>query len=73
MFLFQRKLIFKNLYNKCLKWQEMVLSGLYNEVSLSPERKQIYKEIEMLYELKTTGAITLEEYNEKKQKLLEKI
>lgn len=73
MFLFQRKLIFKNLYNKCLKWQEMVLNGLYNDVSLSLERKQIYKEIEMLYELKTTGAITLEEYNEKKQKLLEEI
>ena len=73
IYLFQSKKVFKKLNDKCILWQEMALNGCFDKVDILPEKKQKYKELELLYQLKLTGAITEEEYNQKKEKFLNEI
>ncbi len=75
IFLFQKKIVFKKLYQKCLFWQENAANGVYNikKQPLSPEKAEIFEQIAQLYKLKLSGAITQEEYDTKKQQLLDKI
>ena len=75
IFLFQKKIIFKKLYQKCLTWQENAKNGVYNtkKYQLPPEQAEVFAQIEMLHKLKNSGAITQEEFEEKKKQLLDKI
>lgn len=73
IFLFQRKKVFKKLYQRCNQWQEMTLNNCDSFNDISKERKEKYKEIELLYQLKNNGKISEEEYNDKKKKIFEEI
>lgn len=75
IFLFQKGIIFKKLSAKCKVWQENAANGVYDSKKhvLPPEKAEIFAQIEMLNELKNSGAITEEEFDDKKRQLLEKI
>jgi hypothetical protein len=60
---------------KLENWRELAKSGAYDtkKVALSPEKAEIFKQVEALYALKNSGAITEEEYENKKKELLDRI
>ena len=72
IFLFQRGKIFKGLAVRCATWRENADAGRYDAPALDPERAAAYAELEALFALKQKGALTEEEYEEKKKELLKK-
>lgn len=55
-------------------YEELVLKKKVNEYDeLSPKNKQIYDTIRNLSELRNTGAITEEDYEQKKKEFLDKL
>ena len=75
IYLLQKGILFKKLSAKMEIWREKAKNGDYDkkEYALSPEKAEIFKQVEALYALKNAGAITEEEYEEKKKQLLDKI
>ncbi len=75
IFLLQKGIVFKKLRLKLDSWSENAKNGVYNvnKNALSSEKEEVFIEIEKLYNLKLSGAITEEEYNSKKTQLLSKI
>ena len=69
--LFKRKVIFKKLYAKLDLWREQVATGYYNKPE-SPNAVYL-NDLDSLYNLYKKGAITEEEYLEKKDNLLNKL
>lgn len=68
VFLFKRGVIFKNLAKKCENWRLYAENGIDSAALLDP-----IASLERLYRLKNVGAITDEEYERKKNELLDKI
>lgn len=75
IYLLQKGILFKKFAKKLEEWRELAKSGAYDvkNVALSPEKAEIFKQVEALYALKNAGAITEEEYERKKEELLERI
>ena len=75
IYLLQKEILFKKLSKKLEIWREKAKNGEYDkkEYQLSPEKAEIFKQVELLYALKNSGAITEDEYEEKKKQLLDKI
>lgn len=71
--LFYKQKVFKKLYMKCLVWQQTskeISSRQRNIYSKSQTPQEVIKE---LFYMKESGIITEEEFQEKKEKLLDKI
>lgn len=76
LLLFQRRLVFVSLFDKCEGWQEQarVRAKIKERISAAVgDDAIIAAKIKTLYELKINGAITEEEYEEKKEELLKRI
>ena len=75
IFLFQKGLVFKRLAARCALWRENAANGVYDlkACELSPEKAALFAELDALYRLKISGAVSEEEYETKKQAILEKI
>ena len=74
IFLFSHGIIFGGLKKKCEDWRAEADSGIYDyPKTLSAEQAAAFAELEVLFRLKNEGAITDEEYDNKKKELLEKI
>ena len=74
--LFQRKLVFKALAEKCDRWQEQarIRASIKEKIGIiTEEDAEALAKIEALYELKSKGAITEDEYSEKKKEILDRI
>ena len=71
--LFYKQKVFKTMYKKCEYWQEEVIKNAKKILSTYKDPTLPEARIEELYKIMKKGIITEEEFNKKKQKLLEKI
>ena len=70
IFLLQRGVLLKKLSARLAAWRAAADAGEYDRPQLSPERTAAYAELRELHRLKRRGAITEEEFEQKKKQLL---